>query len=97
MLAGSGTLVYVLRVMRLQVGDRTQVQVGRVSVGSLRASRYQTLLALNVAMDLEPFTRINPCGYSGLQTTDLRSLGFSAEWDEAASYLAGRLSAHLVP
>lgn len=32
-------------------------------------------LALNVAMDLEPFQRINPCGYHGLEVTDLRSLG----------------------
>lgn len=31
-------------------------------------------LALNVAMDLEPFTRINPCGYAGLQVTSMRSL-----------------------
>jgi lipoyl(octanoyl) transferase len=31
-------------------------------------------LALNVAMDLEPFQRINPCGFSGLEVTDLRSL-----------------------
>lgn len=28
-------------------------------------------LALNVAMDLEPFQRINPCGFSGLEVTDL--------------------------
>lgn len=32
-------------------------------------------LALNVAMDLEPFTRINPCGYTGLEMTDLARLG----------------------
>lgn len=31
-------------------------------------------VALNVAMDLEPFSRINPCGYPGLAVTDLRSL-----------------------
>ncbi|WOJ95268.1 lipoyl(octanoyl) transferase LipB [Congregibacter variabilis] len=31
-------------------------------------------LALNVAMDLEPFARINPCGYAGLQVTSMRSL-----------------------
>ena len=31
-------------------------------------------IALNVAMDLEPFSRINPCGYPGLAVTDLRSL-----------------------
>ena len=30
-------------------------------------------VALNVAMDLEPFSRIDPCGYPGLQVTDLRS------------------------
>jgi len=31
-------------------------------------------LSLNVDMDLEPFTRINPCGYEGLETTQLREL-----------------------
>ena len=32
-------------------------------------------LALNVALDLEPFTRINPCGYQGLAMTQLAALG----------------------
>ncbi|HVH82912.1 MAG TPA: lipoyl(octanoyl) transferase LipB [Steroidobacteraceae bacterium] len=32
-------------------------------------------LALNVALDLEPFSRINPCGYQGLEMTQLASLG----------------------
>jgi lipoyl(octanoyl) transferase len=32
-------------------------------------------LALNVAMDLEPFARINPCGYAGLEITELAALG----------------------
>jgi lipoyl(octanoyl) transferase len=32
-------------------------------------------MAFNVAMDLEPFSRINPCGFSDLQVTDLHSLG----------------------
>jgi len=31
-------------------------------------------LALNVDMDLEPFTRINPCGYEGLEVTQLKDL-----------------------
>ncbi len=31
-------------------------------------------LALNVAMDLEPFERINPCGYEGLEVTQLADL-----------------------
>lgn len=32
-------------------------------------------LAFNVAMDLEPFRRINPCGYAGLQVTSVADLG----------------------
>jgi lipoyl(octanoyl) transferase len=32
-------------------------------------------LALNVALDLEPFRRINPCGYQGLEMTQLAELG----------------------
>mgnify|MGYP006323567755 CR=1 FL=1 len=32
-------------------------------------------LALNVAMDLEPFARINPCGYAGLEMTQVSALG----------------------
>jgi lipoyl(octanoyl) transferase len=32
-------------------------------------------MALNVDMDLEPFSRINPCGYRGLEMTDLARLG----------------------
>ena len=31
-------------------------------------------MALNVDMDLEPFQRINPCGYAGLQVTQLSAL-----------------------
>ena len=32
-------------------------------------------LAFNIAMDLEPFSRINPCGYAGLQVTSMLDLG----------------------
>jgi lipoyl(octanoyl) transferase len=32
-------------------------------------------LSVNVAMDLEPFARINPCGYPGMRVTQLRELG----------------------
>jgi len=44
-------------------------------------------MALNVAMDLEPFTRINPCGFDDLSVTDLRSLGASLSVDEARERL----------
>jgi lipoyl(octanoyl) transferase len=43
-------------------------------------------------MDLSPYQRINPCGYAGLHTVDLATLGVSVSWDEAAE----RLSRHLL-
>jgi lipoyl(octanoyl) transferase len=46
-------------------------------------------------MDLEPFQRINPCGYAGLQTTDLFTIGVETTWDDAARVLAGQLAALL--
>jgi len=52
-------------------------------------------VALNVGMDLEPFNRINPCGYQGLPTVDLAKIGLHVPFDTVASQLVERLSAHL--
>jgi lipoyl(octanoyl) transferase len=52
-------------------------------------------LALNVDMDLSPFSAINPCGYEGLKTIDLRSLGVSDNSDIVAKYLLSHLSQQL--
>jgi len=52
-------------------------------------------VALNVAMDLAPFARIDPCGYAGLPTVDLSTLGISISWRAAADRLSGRLAQHL--
>jgi len=48
-------------------------------------------VALNVDMDLEPFRRINPCGYAGLEMTQLASLGATADVSSAAQGLAPHL------
>jgi lipoyl(octanoyl) transferase len=48
-------------------------------------------LAVNVAMDLEPFTRINPCGYQGLQVTQLSELGGPSDTKRVADALSGEL------
>ena len=48
-------------------------------------------VALNVAMDLEPFSRINPCGYAGLPVTDLATCGVHATCDEVAARLSEAL------
>ncbi len=44
-------------------------------------------LALNVNMDLEPFRRIDPCGYPGLAVTQLRDLGIPWDLDETGRRL----------
>lgn len=48
-------------------------------------------LALNVALDLEPFRRINPCGYQGLEMTQLASLGGPASVGACADALEPHL------
>ena len=52
-------------------------------------------IALNVDMDLEPFSRINPCGFEALAVTDLRSLCGVADIglvrDDLERHLRGRL------
>lgn len=54
-------------------------------------------VALNVAMDLAPFSLINPCGYAGLPAIDLATLGVSARPETVSAQLAERLVAHLSP
>ena len=75
------------------------IELGKIAALGIKVSRHCTYhgVALNVAMDLEPFSRINPCGYEGLQTTDLRSLGVDVSWDEAARVLAEKLALWLAP
>lgn len=71
--------------------------LGKISALGIKVSRHCTYhgAALNVAMDLQPFERINPCGYAGLKTVDLFTIGVETTWDEAARVLAGQLAARL--
>ena len=52
-------------------------------------------VSLNVAMDLQPFNWINPCGYAGLATIDLQTLGVRARLDEVQDQLARALERNL--
>ena len=52
-------------------------------------------LSLNVAMDLTPFSWINPCGYAGMQTVDLATLRVSTDWPTVAQRFGDRLVAQL--
>lgn len=52
-------------------------------------------LALNVALDLEPFSRINPCGYEGLQVTSVLDCDGPGSLETVGSVLVGKLAAQL--
>ena len=52
-------------------------------------------VSLNVAMDLSPFSRINPCGYPGLVTIDMRTLGVSVPLADVQHELATQLQNQL--
>ncbi|WP_151631746.1 lipoyl(octanoyl) transferase LipB [Noviherbaspirillum aerium] len=49
-------------------------------------------VSLNVSMDLAPFSWINPCGYEGLATVDMKAAGIEAPLTEVRSRLAGKLT-----
>ena len=73
--------------------------LGKIAALGIKVSRHRAYhgVALNVAMDLEPFTRIDPCGYAGLQSVDLARLGINTTWQEAADRLASRLVNQFAP
>ena len=73
------------------VGPRKLASVGL----RIRRSCSYHGLALNVAMDLEPFRRINPCGYAGLEMTQLSELGGPSDVGAVADVLAPLLLAEL--
>ncbi len=52
-------------------------------------------VSLNVAMDLAPFSWINPCGYAGLETVDMRSMGIDAPLADVQRRLAAELVTQL--
>lgn len=82
-------------------GDReapgVYVEGRKIAALGLRVSRGCTYhgLSLNVAMDLSPFKRINPCGYAGLEVTQCSDLGMNLTLDQAAQGLVRYLSQQL--
>lgn len=73
--------------------------LGKIAALGIKVSRHCAYhgVALNVAMDLSPFGRIDPCGYRGLATVDLSTIGVITTWDEAADTLGARLTSYLAP
>ncbi|HWI77692.1 MAG TPA: lipoyl(octanoyl) transferase LipB [Ramlibacter sp.] len=73
--------------------------LGKIAALGIKVSRHCAYhgVALNVDMDLEPFTRIDPCGYASLKTVDLSTIGVSTTWNEAAQVLGQKLGTWLAP
>jgi lipoyl(octanoyl) transferase len=73
--------------------------LGKIAALGIKVSNHRSYhgVALNVAMDLSPFSGIDPCGYAGLQTVDLAKLGVTADWGAVARQLGDRLAAQFSP
>jgi len=73
------------------------VQGNKIASVGLRVRRGASFhgMALNIDVDLEPFSRINPCGFDDLQVTDLRTLGIAADRDEIQARVQQHLLQHL--
>ena len=66
-------------------------KVASVGLRVRRGGSYHGM-ALNIDMDLEPFSRINPCGFSDLEVTDLTALGIG----ESPAEIQERVQVHLL-
>ena len=73
--------------------------LGKIAALGIKVSRHCAYhgVALNVAMDLQPFAGINPCGYAGLQAVDLSTIGVQASPDDVADIFGHKLQSHLSP
>ena len=80
-------------------GEDRFAGLGKIAAIGVKVSRHCTYhgVVLNVAMDLRPFSRINPCGHAGLQTIDLSTIGVRAVPADVATTLGSKLATHLSP
>ena len=87
------------RIAAVRKDGAPGVYVDGAKIGALglRVRRGCTFhgLAFNVAMDLEPFSRINPCGYQGLQVTSVIKSGGPSSLSEVKPVLVAHLSSQL--
>lgn len=74
-----------------------QGELAKIAAIGLKVSRGATYhgVALNLDMDLSPFKRINPCGFPGLVTVDMATMGIELDWQSAADRLCDHLESQL--
>ena len=73
--------------------------LGKIAALGVKVTRGYSYhgLSLNVATDLQAFTRINPCGYAGLATVNMQSFGVAVSSGEVTQVLAGKIAARFAP
>lgn len=83
---------YGVRGERIAGAPGIYVGGDKIASLGLRVRRGRSFhgLAFNVDMDLEPFQRINPCGFAGLRVTQLSALA-QVRWGEVEDRLVERL------
>jgi lipoyl(octanoyl) transferase len=87
------------RLVAPESGGERFAGLGKIAALGIKVSDHRCYhgVAVNVAMDLKPFTQINPCGYAGLTTIDLATLGVSTTWNAVAQRIGERMAAQLSP
>ncbi|HHL32363.1 MAG TPA: lipoyl(octanoyl) transferase LipB [Oceanospirillales bacterium] len=84
---------YGINAKRKEKAPGVYVEGKKIASLGLRVRKGCTFhgLAFNIRMDLEPFLRINPCGYAGLEVTQLSALNPSVEFDKVQELLISKL------
>ena len=85
--------IYNITAKRKEKAPGVYVNDKKIASLGLRVRKGCTFhgLAFNIRMDLEPFLRINPCGYTGLEVTQLSDLDNSVEYQEVQQQLIENL------
>ena len=85
---------YSIAAVRRDGAPGVYVDDAKVAALGIRVRRGCTFhgLAFNIAMDLEPFARINPCGYAGLAVTSVVDLGGPASMETVKPALLAELA-----
>lgn len=88
---------YGIKATRRDAAPGVYVNGDKIAALGLRIKRNGSYhgLSLNVDMDLEPFSRINPCGYSNLGVTSLKQLGVDEPFESIEEKLSQLLKKQL--
>ncbi len=76
---------------------KSQSADAKIAAIGLRVANHATYhgLSLNIDMDLEPFSRINPCGYEGLAVTQMKDCGVDFGNKDKMQIIGDKLITHL--